>query len=210
MSNEWAQYLPGILTVLAGAIGIPLALRKRKKSSPVMVNELVAYLQETGIKASLTDNAVEQAKVGIGRGSGQRSEGVIGVEDRHFDYINIVSITSQYGVNYYLDFLVKGGGRYSSIKRKKAKMVRKKRTGIGVSRSSIQWNGDDYLVRSLNYDYQLQDTLEQAKPEELKGGITVYPESKHKYNRIRTAYFHPTTELLQAVNIVASHMKASW
>jgi hypothetical protein len=210
MSSEWAQYLPGILTVLAGAIGIPLALRRRKKTSPLMVDELVAYLQEIELKASLADNTAPQARVGIGRGSGQRSEGLIKVEEKHYDFINMVSTTSQYGVNYRLDFLVKGSGRQSGVKRKKTRMVRRKRTGMGISPVTTLWKGDEYLVRSLNYDYRLQDMLEQAKQEELKGGIVVIPESKHEYNRIMTAYFKPTREFLEAVNIVASHLKSAW
>lgn len=208
--SELGRILPPIITALAGAIAIPLALRKRKKEAPEKSGGLLSHLQEMGIKAVLLDKGAEQGKVGLGRGSGQRSESIIRVEGKNFDYINIISVTSQYGVNYYLDYLVKSGGGQSGMKRNKTRMVRKKGVGIGGRLSGIQWQGDEYLVRALNYDYQLEGMLVQANPKELKGGIQIFPESKHEYNRIRTGYFLPSAEFLGALHIIAGQVKSAW
>lgn len=208
---DWAELsdiLIGLIAALGGAIAIPLVLKKRKKDAPAKVERLFRHLQELGIRISLMERGAEQAKVGVSRAWGQRSEGVIKLEGENVDYINVSSVSSQYGVNYFLDFLVKSSGSQSAVKMKKTKMVRKK--GVGGRMVNIQWKGDEYLCQSLNYDYRLQDLLMQAKPEEMKGGVSIIPEPKHEYARIRTAYFLPSSEFIEAIHGVAGHVKSAW
>ena len=49
---EWANILSGIIMALLFAIGVPLALRKRKKSGPQNVEQLLNHLREMGVKVS--------------------------------------------------------------------------------------------------------------------------------------------------------------
>ncbi|MCK4331297.1 MAG: hypothetical protein KAW81_01965, partial [Dehalococcoidia bacterium] len=74
--------------------------------------------------------------------------------------------------------------------------------------TSIEWKGDDYLVRKLNLDYRLTDRLLAVDINVLRGGISIYPEPKYEYTRIRTSYFLPTPDLFEAMDIIAKHIKA--
>ncbi len=104
---EWANIVGGIIAALVVAIGLPLALRKRKKGGPQNVEQLLQHLQEIGVKASLMERGVAEEKVGASRASGQRSVGVIEMAGRNIDYVNVIGVASQYGVNYFLDYLVR-------------------------------------------------------------------------------------------------------
>ncbi len=207
---EWTNIIGSILMALAFAIGLPLALRKRKRAGPQKMGEFLGHLQGMGVEASPVSSDTDQKKLGVRRSSGQKSEGLIEIRERNIDYIGVISVASQYGVNFYLDFLVKRPNWLAQQKRKKARMTTKKSSVIGGKVVGIEWKGDDYLCRTLNYDYQLKDRILQAKPGELKGGIRIYPEAKHEYSRIRTAYFLPSADLFEAIDMIANHIKAGW
>jgi len=81
---EWVNILAGIITFLVFAIGLPLALRKRKKSGPQNVEQLLHHLQEIGVKASLAEKSVDEEKVGASRSFMRRSEDVIKIEGRNY------------------------------------------------------------------------------------------------------------------------------
>ncbi len=128
---DWARIPTGIIAALVVAIGLPLALRKRKKGSSQKVEQLIHHLQDMGIKAILVEKGVEQEKVGAGRAWGQRSEGVIKIKGRNVDYINVTSVASQYGVHYFLNYLVRSPGELGNRKSKKTKMVVEKSGYLG-------------------------------------------------------------------------------
>ncbi len=203
---EWSNILTGIIAVLVFAIGLPLALRKRKTSGPQSVEQFLHHLQEIGVKVSLAEKGMEEEKVGISRSWGRRSEGVIKIEGKHIDYINVSSVTSQYGVNYFLDYLVRSPSRLG--KRKKTRMVRKKSPAIWGRVVDIEWKGDDYLSQQLNLDYRLKDILLQTDFKKLKSNIEIFPESKYEYARVRTAYFLPSPDLFEAIDIIARYIKS--
>ena len=207
---EWANIIGGLIAALVFAIGLPLALRKRKQTAPRKMGEFFEHLQKMGVKASLVEKDAAEGKIGTKRGSGQKSEGVIEIKDRNIDYVNVVSVASQYGVNYYLDFLVRRPNWIAQQKRKKTRMVKKRSSATGGKIVDIKWKGDDHLSRELNLDYRLKDRLLQAEPGELKGGIQIYPEPKHEYSRVRTAYLLPSPDLFEAIDIIAGHVKAGW
>ena len=54
---DWANILTGIIAALVLTIGMPLALRKRKKGGPQNVEQLLRHLQEIGVKASLVEGS---------------------------------------------------------------------------------------------------------------------------------------------------------
>jgi len=207
---EWSNILTGIITFLVLAIGLPLALRKRKKSGPQTIEQFLQHLQEIGIKASLAEKGIDEEKVGVGRSFMQRSEGVIKIEKRHIAYINVSSVASQYGVNYSLDYLIRSSSQSGRKKWKKIRMVRKKSPAIRGRVADIEWKGDDYLSQQLNLDYQLKDILLQTDFKKLKSKIEVFPEPKYGYARVRTSYFLPSLDLFEAIDIIARYIKSGY
>ena len=204
---DWANIVSSILVALLFAIGLPMALRRRKKAGPQKLQEFFQYLPTIGVKASLVETAADQKRIGMKRGSGQRSEGIIEVRDRNIDYISVISVASQYGVNFYLNYLVRSPD-YTGQKRKKTGMVKKKSSAIRGKLVDIEWRGDEYLSQELNMDYGLKDRLLLAEPEELKGNIEIFPEPQQEHARIRTAYLLPTHNFFDAIDIIARHVKS--
>jgi len=205
---EWVNILAGIITFLVFAIGLPLALRKRKKSGPQNVEQLLHHLQEIGVKASLAEKGVDEEKVGASRSFMRRSESVIKIEGRNIDYINVSSVSSQYGVNYFLDYLVRSSSQSGQKRQKKTRMVRKKSPAIWGRVVDIEWKGDVYLSQQLNLDYRLKDIVLQTEPKELKSNIVIFPEPKYEYARVRTAYLLPSPDLFEAIDIIAKYIKS--
>ena len=202
---EWVNILTGIIAALVVAIGLPLALRRRKKSGPQNVDQLLHHLLEIGVKASLAEKGVDEEKVGVSRFFMRRSESVIKIEDRNIDYINVSSVASQYGVNYFLDYLARSPSRPG--KRKKTRMAMRKSPPIWGRVVDIEWKGDDYLSQQLNLDYRLKDILLQIDFKKLKGNIEIFPEPKYEYTRVRTVYLLPSPDLFEAIDIIAKYIK---
>ena len=203
---DWANILTGLIVALVFAIGLPLALRKRKKGGPQNVEQLLHHFLEIGVKASLAEKGVDEEKVGLSRSFMRSSVGVIKIAGRNIDYMNVIGVASQYGVNYFLDYLVRSPSRLG--KRKKTRMVRKKSPAIWGRAVDIEWKGDDYLSQQLNLDYRLKDILLQTDFKKLKSNIEIFPESKYEYARVRTAYLLPSPDLFEAIDIIARYIKS--
>ncbi len=203
---EWVNILTSIIAVLVVAIGLPLVLRRRKKGGPQNVEQLLHHLLEIGVKASLAEKGVEEGKVGVGRSFMQRSVGVIEIVGGNIDYMNVIGVASQYGVNYFLDYLVRSPSRLG--KRKKTRMARKKSPAIWGRVVDIEWKGDDYLSQQLKLDYRLKDILLQTDFKKLKSNIVIFPEPKYEYARVRTAYLLPSPDLFEAIDIIAKYIKS--
>ena len=202
------ENLIGVITAVIAFVVLPLVLRARKKAGPQKMDELLGHLQGNGIRASLMGKGAKEEN--IGRSMGQKSEGLIRLEGRKIDYINIIGVSSQYGTNYFLDYLVRKPSSLVEKQRKKTSMIRKRGSALWGRVVDIEWKGDEYLSRELNYDFGLKDILMYAKPEELKGGIQIHPEPKHEYSRIRTGYLLPSSELFGALELIAGHVRSVW
>ena len=111
----WAS----ISMLIALAVGLPIALRARKKGGPKKAVELFNHLKEIGVDAVSLEGDSQESRIGITRASGQRCEGSFRVNGKNIDYINVISVTGQYGVNYFIDYLVHSPGRMSSSDRKR-------------------------------------------------------------------------------------------
>ena len=205
---EWANILGGLIAALVLTIGLPLALRKRKKGGPQNVEQLLQHLQEIGVKASPVEKGVDEEKVGLGRSFMRSSVGVIEIAGRNVDYVNVIGVASQYGVNYFLDYLVRSPSRLG--KRKKTRMVRKKSPAIWGRVVDIEWKGDNYLSQQLNLDYRLKDILLQTDFKKLKSNIVIFLEPKYEYARVRTAYLLPSPDLFEAIDIIAGYIKSGY
>jgi len=205
--------LGNILPILFGiiaAIGVPLALRSRKKSGPRKVEEFNQHLHGIGVKASLLEKGTTQENVGQKRFGTQKPLGTISVTGKNIDSINVHGVASQYGVHYFLDYLVRISNFIGKVDKKRTKLIKKKTSVLRGKVIDVEWRGDDSLARKLNFDYQLKDRLLQADLNAFKGGILIYHELKHEYARIRTYYFLPTHDLFEAIDIIAKHIKSEW
>ena len=62
---DWAD-IPwaGVTAAIAAAIGLPLALRARKKGAPQRVEQLLHHLQNMGVKASVVAGEIEATWTG--------------------------------------------------------------------------------------------------------------------------------------------------
>ena len=205
---DWANILTGLIAALVLTIGLPLALRKRKKGGPQNVEQLLNHLQEIGVKASMAEGNNGEGKVGMSRSFMRKSEGIIKIEGKHIDYINVTSVASQYGVNYFLDYLVRSPNWSGKKRRKKTRMVRKKSPAIWGRVVDIEWKGDDYLSQQLNLDYRLKDILLQTDFKKLKSNIGIFPEPKYEYAKVRTVYLPPSPDLFEAIDIIAKYIKS--
>lgn len=203
---DWSDFLP-LLVALLAIIGFPLALRSRKKAGPQKVEELRQHLAGIGLRTSEPEEGAGQQEVGEKRSWGRKALGVIKLRDRNIDSIKVIGVASQYGARYLLDFVVRSASLIGRQTNKKTRMVRKKSSAVGRT-VDIEWKGDDLLVRKLNLDYRLEDKLSQADPAFLKGGIWIMPEPKYEYTRITTAYFLPTPDSFEALDIIAKHIKS--
>lgn len=207
---DWENLVSSFIGILVLAAGTFLAIRKRRKTASVNVERFSSYLQESGIRAEQIQENIPEKKVGVSRASNQKAEGTFKIKGKDFDYINVVSTTTQYGVNYHLNFLVASTNSLRLNKRKKTRMVKKKSPSNRKMFTDVVWSGDVYLSQELNYDSGLKDRLLQSELEQLKSGILIYPETKHAYVRIRTDYLLPSPNLLESINIIAKHVKSGW
>ena len=207
--ENWASIIGAIIAVLI-AIILPLIARRRKKEEATnKIEELCRHLRALGVEVSPVEKGDEREKMGIGRASGQKSEGLIELEDRNIDSINLVSISTQYGTRYFIDYLVKGSNIMGERILNKTRLTRKKSPPLWGKVVAIDWKGDDSLAQSLNLDYSLEDKLLKADVNAFKGNIWIFPEPKHGYARIRTDYVLPSAAIFEALSSIARHIK-SW
>jgi len=102
----WNNIISIIMAILV-LIALPFAFRKRKKAGPLKREEFCRHLQGMGTEAALKERGSDEEKIGLSRYSGQSSEGIIELRGRNIAFVNVISIASQYGVSYFLDYLVK-------------------------------------------------------------------------------------------------------
>jgi len=207
--ENWVSII-GVLFAALIAIILPLIARRRKREEGNNnIEELYRHLREVGVEASLTEKGDDREKIGIGRGSGQKSEGLVELEDRNIDSINLVSISTQYGTRYFIDYLVKGSNIMGERELKKTRLTKRRSPPLWGKVVAIDWKGDDALAQGLNLDYGLEDKLLRADVNVFKGNIWIFPEPKHGYARIRTDYSLPSAAIFEAINSIARHVK-SW
>ncbi len=205
---DWADII-GLLLAMVAAVGLPLALRSRKRGEGKKAEELCQHLHGIGVKASMAEEGAGQAQSGVKRSWGQTSVGVIKLAGRNIGAINVIGVASQFGVKYFLDYQVPclGSPGTGAKGRKKTRMVRKKSSAGWGHNLDIHWKGDRDLARMLNLDYRLKDRLLQCDPVELKCGVQVFPGPDNGYARIRTAYNLPSPQLFEAIDIIARRLK---
>jgi hypothetical protein len=207
--ENWVSII-GVIFAALIAIILPLIARRRKKEEATnKIEELYRHLRALGVGVSPVEKGDEREKIGLARASGQKSEGLIDLEDRNIDSINVVSISTQYGTRYFIDYLVKSPNIMGERILNKTRLTRKKSPPLWGKVVAIDWKGDDSLAQSLNLDYSLEDKLLKADVNAFKGNIWIFPEPKHGYARIRTDYVLPSAEIFEALSSIARHIQ-SW
>jgi hypothetical protein len=197
-----------IIVAAATAILFPFFLSKRKKEGHKKHEEFRGHLLGIGVRFIELDKESEQAKLGKKLSRAQKAEGVVALEERNIDFIIVASVASQYGVNYFVEYLVKSTFSLREESLKKTKMVKKKSSIFGSKVADIIWKGDQYLAQKLNLDYELKHRILQADLSKFKGSILIIPETKHGYTRIKTDFNLPSPDMFYAIDSVAKYLKS--
>ena len=94
-----------IVLLVVAIAGFIISRRKIKKESPVKADELYETLRSLGIKASrVSEEVLSEVD---GRKSRQQTAGLFQVKSKQIDFVKLTGEAQQYGVTYYLDFLVR-------------------------------------------------------------------------------------------------------
>jgi len=197
-----------IIIAFVTAFLLPFFLSKRKKEGHKKFEEFRRHLLGIGVRFFELDKESEQAKIGKKISRAQKSEGVVALEERNIDFIIVASVASQYGVNYFIEYLVKSTFHLREESLKKTKIVKKKGSLFGSKVVDIVWKGDQYLAQKLNLDYELKHRLLQAGLNKFKGSILIIPERKHGYTRIKTNFNLPSPDMFYAIDSVAKYLKS--
>ena len=204
---DWDAFIP--LIIFLSAFVLPMILGRLRKSTQKKSEEFYQHLRGIGIKASLPEGESAPEKAGKKRSWGEKVEGVIDIEDRNVDYINVVSVSSQYGPTYHLEYNVKSRSQVGMETGKKTRMIRKKSPPLWGKVEDIEWRGDPNLAQRLNFDYQLKYRLLHGDLKGYKGSITIRPEPKYWYTSIRTGYHLPSPDLFEAIDNIARHVRSA-
>jgi hypothetical protein len=151
-----------IIIAFVTAFLLPFFLSKRKKEGHKKFEEFRRHLLGIGAKFSELDKESEQAKLGKKVSRAQKVEGVVALEERNIDFIIVASVASQYGINYFIEYLLKSTFHLREESLKKTRMIRKKGSLFGTKVVDIIWKGDQYLAQKLNLDYGLKHRLLQT------------------------------------------------
>ncbi len=205
---EWPDILNIIvalmMAVIAG-IGLPIALRNRKKQSPKISSELYHHLLELGVDAYLPESETGKEKIGIQRFSSTKSQSLIGIRGKNIEWINLIGVSTQYGTNYFLDFQVTSPNL--DIRKPKKTFLKKPKKIRQRGKPAVVWTGDNSFSTSLRLNYRLEDLLIQS---EFQESIEIAPEPKYGCTRIRIPYILPSDELFEAIDIIAGHIKSEF
>jgi len=193
---------------LAAVGGVVVALITRRKAGPEKVEEMRGHMETIGIGSFVetADGGLAQ----IGHSWSEKHMGTVRLSGASIDAINIVGVSSQYGTQYYLDFLVPVMAFGSVPEKRRTRLVRKKTPSLWGRTTDVEWKGDESLSRRLNFDYRLRDSLKKLDESLLRSGVNIYSERKRGWARVRTKHFLPTSEAFEAVDTVCRHIRAEW
>ncbi|MGD0353663.1 MAG: hypothetical protein ABSB38_09295 [Dehalococcoidia bacterium] len=179
------------------------------------VTGLCEHLQVIGINASVMKETNWWGISGQPHIWWEHVMGVIKLEGRDIDVINVVNVRSRYLNMWYLDFIVRTSSPHVSMREDYAKLIMKRSFGgnllifINIYSAKIvgmEWRGDTDLVRELNFDNQLKNKLLNTDLRSLRGLLEIVPEPKYRCTRIRTSYFLPSLELFDILETIARHI----
>jgi hypothetical protein len=199
-----------VVLMIAAVVGIVLSRRRIKKESPQKTGELYEQLRSIGLKVTkVTDDALMEESGEKSR-RGRNAQEVLRIEGKKIDFVMLTGEAQQYGVTYYLDFLVKRNRIFSGQKVSNTVLKIRKGSSLNSEIDGFYWQGDPVLQQKLNDDYRLSDMLMQANRKYIKGGITIYPEPRKSYARIRVGHQLLEPEMIKVVDAIAGYIKKSY
>ena len=194
---------------LAAVAGVVVAVVARRKAGPEKVEEMRRHLETVGVDCVIATSADTNLSR-IGHSFFEKNIGTLRVKGRSLEAINIVGVSSQYGTQYFLDFLVPVTPFGSVADQKKTRLVRKKRPALWGKTREVIWQGDESLSRRLNFDYRLRDRLKALDQDVLRGSVVIYSERKRGWARVRTKYFLSSVQAFEAVDSICKHVRTEW
>jgi hypothetical protein len=206
---EWSKVLPAVIAFLAAFL-LPFIFSKRSKESQKKINSYSQVLHGVGIEFEKIEKGDERIEFIKKLSWGQKAEGIFKIKNKNIDFIFLISETSQYGVNYSLDYIVRNS---FDVREKPVRTTRMKLTKVSSMEKktvNVLWKGDTYLSQKLNMDYALKDKLKNSSLMELKLKIKVIPEKKHGYTRIKTNFVSPSKDLISFIDSIAGHIKTGF
>jgi hypothetical protein len=202
-----AKIIPTLVAFLTIFL-LPIFLSKRKKESPKKVQKFKQHLLAMGVNFDELDKKSDLKELDIKLPLGQKPEGLFSIKDKNIDFILVTSVASQYGVNYFVEYLVRINFDLRKEPARKTRMTKKKNSLFGREVVDIVWKGDYHLSQRLNLNYEIKHKLIQAISRKFKGGISIEPEPKHGYTRIKTNYHLPSHEVFSAIDSIAMYVKS--
>ena len=199
-----------IILAVTGLAGFILSLIGLKKGGKKKVEELRDHLNTIGVKAWIDMIAPDNSNKGTRLFRGFKYLGNITLNGKEIDSINVTGAASQYGANYFLDFIVLHNNHISANGVSKVRLTRRRLNDLmgGGKIQDVMWKGDMVLVQKLNLDTGLKEKLLQADLKPVKYSIEIIPETEWDYYKIRTPYFLPTTDMFEIIRTIAKHMKS--
>ena len=199
-----------IILMVTGLAGFILSLMGLRKSGKKKVEELRDHLNTIGVKAWIDITEPDDKKKDSRRSWGFKYLGTLILSGKEIDSINVTGIASQYGANYFLDYIVPYNNHLSGNTGNKVKLARRRVNDLvgGRKIQDIMWKGDTTLAQKLNMDTHLKEKLTQADLKPVKYNIEIIPEAGRDSYRIRTPYFLPSTDMFVIVNIIAKDVKS--
>jgi len=203
---EWSKVLPAIIAILTAFI-LPIIFSKRKKEGSKKKKDYSLNLDELGIKFDKIGKDDEKISFVKKLSLGQKAEGIFALKGKKIDYIFIISVTSQYGTNYFLEFIIKNTFNLRDEPIKNTRMKLKKDSLISKKYVDILWIGDLYLAQKLNMDYDLKYKLLHRVVNEQKINLRIVPDKKRGYTRIRTNFVPFSDDFIASIDSIAGHIK---
>ena len=199
-----------IVLMIAAVVGLVISRRRIKKESPQKIGELYGTLLGMGLKVKkVTDDVLMELDGGKIKRN-RNVQDILRIDGKQIDYVILAGVAQQYGVTYYLDFLVKRNRILPGQKASNTVLKIKKSSTFSSDVDGFYWQGDPVLQQKLNDDHRLNDMLLQADRKFIKGGITIFPEPNKSYARIRMAYETLETDMLKVVDMIAGYVKRSY
>ncbi len=203
---KWSNILAAVIAFITAFL-LPIIFAKLKKESGNKVKNYSQKLREIGIDFEEIKKGDERIDFIKQMSWGQKAEGIVALEKRNIDYLFLISVNSQYGVNYFLEFIVKNTFNLREGPIKKTYLKVKKDFFKEGSPKDIFWKGDSYLSQQLNMDYELKYKLLQTSLRESKMKLKIIPEKKYGYTRIKTNFTAPSQDSISFIDSIAGHIK---
>ncbi len=203
---EWGKLIPAIIAIVTAFV-LPIIFSKKNKEGAKKKKDYSINLAEFGIKFEKIEKDDERISFVKKLSWGQKAEGIFAVKGKNIDYIFLISVASQYGTNYSLEFIVKNKFNLRDEPIKNTRMKLKKDSLISKKYVDILWIGDMYLAQKLNMDYDLKYKLLHRVVNEQKINLRIVPDKKRGYTRIRTNFVPFSDDFVASIDSIAGHIK---